>query len=62
MEKRRGHKRGRMRGKRGDPWSFFWFWFGCGFGGFVLRVRWEERREKESVVYLGHTTSSWTWA
>ena len=42
MEKRSGHKRGRMRGGEGDPWSCFWF--GCGFGGFVLRVMW--RREK----------------
>jgi len=32
------------------------FWFGCGFGAFVLRGSWRrEKGEKESIVYLGHT-------
>ena len=55
MEKRREHKRGRMRGGRGI--------LGLAFG-FGLAVVLEEvfEREEGSIIHLGHTTSGWTWA
>jgi len=55
VEKRRGHKRGRMRGGRGILGLAF------GFGlGMALEELFE--REEGSIIHLGHTTSGWTWA
>ena len=63
MEKRRGHKRGRMMGGEGILGFAFilvwlWFWSIC----FERKVEKGERREGEYCLSWTHTTSWWNWA
>ena len=63
MEKRRGHKRGRMRGGGGVLGLAFvlvwlWFWRNC----FGRKVEKGEGREGKYCLSWTHTTSGWTRA